>query len=1714
MASHPESSKPFTLPVQFDEAWLSRCTMTLVRREGDISYCEVRDPAIRRSWEAVRVSVQSPCACHQLERQFHLALDESWAQVPEALIRTSDGLTLLYPKEEDPDLGELLDSTEFTVGQLLSIGQKTARALSNAHASGVVHGNLRPIHIIVGDGNRIRLRGFQGTALTNASNLMPTPEQWPYVAPEQIRPADRVTDERSDLYALGVVLYRAVVGHLPFDAKDPAHWMHAHIAISPSLPAVDKTRVPDVVGQIILKLLAKDPRSRYQSADALAADLSHCLTQWNMSAAVTDFALGRTDFKPGMSTAQRLFGREYESQRLKGALRRVTTTGVSELLLVSGAPGAGKSALISEVFQGQPGHWWASGKSDLLQRQVPYGPFAQVFHSLATRALGRDEADLRRIRDSLIRNLDGNGRLLTELVPELEGIIGRQPLLTELPGRQAQGRATRTLLKAIAAFPREAEPLLLFLDDIQWADESTLLLLTAFLSEPPGNVLLIVAYRDNEVEALRNSGQFLDRAAQRNIAPTSEVFLEPLATDSVAQLMASSLCLPVDDLDHLAKIVAAKTAGNPYFVHQIVRAMVDDQIIKVDPDTGRWTWSAQQVRKHNYADNVVDLMIERLDRLPPEQRKILRLASCVGTRCDDALLLQIAGIAPSEAQGLLEPLLTAGLLIHDDGSYTFPHDRLLEAAYNLVAGELQAAQHGLIAAAMLDVWGDKPTDRAFEIANQIQRTSLETVPPRYQVPFIRLLISAAERAKDAAALNQAAGYLSTAKGLLGDPGWAAQYAACFEAHRLYAECELQLGHLQSSASLIDDCLRHARPPFDMAIAFRLKATLKTLQSDYESAISAALSGLRLLDINLERNPDKSAIDQSYEEIIQLIGDRPVASLGAIPKCADPIFIASLDLLSALFCTLFIEGGLRFTHLAKIVELTLRHGSAPASAQGLAWFGVMIADRFGAYARGLEFAQAAEALDEAHGDDHTRAATLVAMDRLSSWTLPIKAAVQKARQAISAGQAGENISMVCYACYHVSSDLLAMGERLVKVEEEISRGLALVGQYQYADVEHVLQAQKKFVSDMRHGRGTLPPARLHKEGSIATPDSGFSSTTAFYIHLYAGMTAYFYHDFDSAIAAFKEAERLVWAVPGHINLADYYLYSSLAETHPDAPGSLEQKLRLLRARRERFAGWAAVNPATFKSKLMFIEGMIAMLQDDDMHAIRCFDESAIASAAAGFVNEYALAHEMLGTATGKNGLISGITLHMRVARDWYRMWGGDGKADWLEKKFSFLASEPIVEHRPFAEPGLDLAVSIQTAKALSEEVLLDRLVVTLVNHLMVQAGADLGVLYVVQSGKLNIAAAGRVAQGEVVVDLDNLAEVEVPASILNATFRTRKALVLDDVHVDCPEAYRDDYVLRHTRSVLCLPLLRQGSVLGLVYLENSLSPGIFNEQRLSVLDIVATQAAVSLDTARLYEKLVEEAHLKAQVESELRQSREELARSAHLTVMGELSASISHEISQPLLGIVSNADASLMWLTRDNPDIEEAVLGLEDIRADGARATNIVKALRQLAKQAPPQLEAFKLDDLLREVLRLTAADIERQNVTIQAELAPNLLVNADLVQIQQVFYNLINNAVEAVSLNSGDRIVRIEAKHEDARVCVRVDDNGPGIAEENRDRIFEAFFTTKGTGLGMGLAICRTIMKAHGGNLIAENNELGGGRICFSLIAAGGLRCGAVTGIH
>lgn len=1695
----------FSEQIVMDEEWLNRCRVSLCRHEGELTYCELFDSHTRKTWLAARAPIESPAACQRLERDYRILLEPDWAILPVAFVRSAEGPLMIYPPCAEPSFSDLIAAGGVTIERFLTLAANAAKSLAQAHEKGVTHGSLQGQHFIVTDAGSVRLSCFRADTLELINTESSTLDHWNYLAPEQICPHGSVTDQRSDIYALGAVLYQLLVGELPLLGRDKSHWRHLHAGVQARPAAEVNPAIPPMLSGILARTLAKEPSARYQTAKALAADFQHCLRQWTAKRSIVEFTLGTADVSSVSSEV--LFGRSEEQASVANALRLLGRDSSPRVLTVSGPEGSGKSSLVTSSLRLHSGHYWASGKCNTLEQAIPYGPWIEILGSLTTQLLIKNSTDLDSIKADIASRLKGRGRLLAKLAPYLKLIIGPVADLPEKPTRLALEKENRAILDFLEFFGSPGKPLVIFLDDMQWADDSTCCLLKEYLARPLRNTLLVLACRTDDQLSLNSVDSSLRELANSTRITHHSVCLPPLSVESVTALIAERFHTTAQAVAEVARLVHEKTAGNPFFVNQILKVMVEDRLVEFDSERMCWTWSVQDVARHRYADNVADLMIHRLRRLPAAQREILRLAAAVGSKCNEVLLASLAGIDPDRLSNSLKGLASAGFLTITQAGVSFTHDRVLEAAYELTPIAERRRQHAMIAVAMRELGRGQLQQATFEIANHVHLSEKSAYEPDQAEGFITLLLEAAARARDAAAFDQAAGYLCSAEELHQSCGsTSAEHDPAFAIMCQAAECDMLLSEMSGAELKIEECMRRAGSVIERARAHKLKAKLLTLRSNYEAAIDEALGGLSALGISLPRGILPEVVAAEHARIKTLITERGLFGLESLPRMWVPEVEVAIELLATLGSSFFVEDDIRFLHLAKIIELSLMFGIAPGSTYGFSWYGVMIAERFGEYEQGFSCSQVAIKLIERHGFEADLTGALVAIDQVSAWTMPMEYARQKAGEAFDSGHLSGDLAMACYACNHLVSDALIMGDHLQEVAEVIDRGLKVVRQYDYADVERILVAQQRFVRALSDTPITQPPAA--DTGTCEALDgAGISRTTLFFSSLYSGMAAFYLGDIPQAVRRFQAAQQVTWSAPAHINLSDFHLFYGLALGSPEAPGSTQDKLAALYRHREHFVQWAALNPATFRNKLLLIEGVIAKLEGDGLVAIRCFDQAQIAAAAAGFIHEQALAHEQLAEVCIPSGLISGANLHLRVARDCFHIWGANGKVRQLETLHPFLRIQPVQEtFRSTSQAKLDLEVGIEAARALSEEVLLERLIETLMSHLMQHSGADHGALLIVSGAEFQMAAIADVDGDGVRVTMENCQKfmTQAPLSVLNATMRTKTNFVLNDALQDCPEAFRNELLQRGARSVLCLPLVKQGVLIGLVYLENRLVPNLFSSQRLAMLEILASQAAVSLQAAKLFTRLAEDNQIKAQMEEQLRRSRAELARSSHLQVMGELSASIAHEISQPLLGITSNASASLRWLKRGTPDLEEAIAGLEDIRADSERAAGIVKALRSLAKQSPAQLKPINPDDVIAEVVRLTSAEVLKQGVKLDIDLGASVRVTADPIQIQQLIYNLLMNGLEALSgFRSADGALRISSRVIGAEVEVCVDDNGPGIPADEREKIFGAFYSTKTHGLGMGLAICSSVVRAHGGSLSALTSPCGGCRMRFTLPVGG-----------
>ncbi|MFJ4383123.1 AAA family ATPase [Pseudomonas sp. NPDC089408] len=1671
------AQRPIDYDQSVDEGWLNRCEITALGQEGELSYFRLRDPVTQHAWVAVRAPLEAPAACQRLERDYRLALDPQWAVIPSAFVRSAEGPLLVYPAGHS--IADLLDDGPLALEPFLDIALNAATALAQAHQRNVLHGALQPAHVYLQGNQRARLGCFRATPAQLISEQGTPLGNWAYLAPEQVCPHGSNSDQRSDIYALGAILYQLLLGELPLVGRDTQHWRQLHAGVQPRAACEVDSNVPQPLSKVLSKALAKEPDARYQSAHALAVDLGHCQRQWAASKHLVAFEPGCAD--PVAANSTRLYGRSAEQKAIALLLKGLRRNSKPQMLHINGAAGMGKSSLVEATLKANAEGYWAIGKCNSLAQSSPYAPWVEILGALTNQLLAKNSQDLDTLRREILRRIKGHGRLLGKLAPDLQLVLGPLPELPAKPTRLALQKELLAVVEFLQVFSRPGLPLVLFLDDTQWVDDASRQLLAQLLANTPGNLLLIVARR-NDAHA-----SHAPLAVPTTVHSTT-LNLRPLAVGAVAELIGERYHVDPGAALQLAGQVHEKTAGNPFFINQILRAMVEDQLFNFDTQAMCWSWCPQAVARHRYSDNVADLMIHRLARLPAPQRDVLRIASAAGNRCDEAVLRLALGHAPGDP---LQALIGAGFLLSGQNGLGFVHDRVLEAAYELTPVQQRESLHAHIALAMLRAWPERLHELLFEITHQLQRASPCGFAADDCAVFLQLLHEAALRARDSGAYEQAAGYLRTAEQLL-NHGSALESRATlgFAICSMAAECDLQLARVAAAEVQLGECRQRARSPLDRARVCQLQAHLATLQGDYQAAIGSALSGLEKLGIHLAQGLDPQQVEASHARVQALIEQQGRHCLESLPRTDSEHVALAIGLLATLSSSFLVQDDLCFLHLAKLMELSLLHGVAPGSTYGLAWYGVMRAERFGAYHDGHAYCLAALKLIERHGFEADLSSALLALDQVSAWTSPMEFARRTALEAVDSAHLSGDLAMSCHACNHLVSDSLIMGRYLPEVAEEIAQGLATVRRHGYRDVEQILLAQQAFVA---HLSGTPCPASV---------GPSHSPTTRFFQHLFDGMCAFYLGNHPKAMLTLALAGDHAWAAPVHINLADYHLFRGLALGSPEVPGSLADKLGELQALRERFGHWASFNPATFRNKLLLIEGVIAKLEGDGLAAIRCFDQAQIAATAAGFIHEQALAHEQLAEVCIPSGLISGANLHLRIARDCFHIWGATGKVHQLETLHPFLRTQPIQEtQRATHQARLDLEAGIEAARALSEEVLLEGLIETLMGHLTQHSGADHGALLIVSGAEFQMAALAYIDDAGLHVSMDNCQKfmTQAPLSVINTTLRTRKPLVLNDAQSDCPEALRQELKARNARSVLCLPLVLQGVLIGLVYLENRLVPNLFGSQRLAMLEILASQAAVSLQTAKFYTRLAEDNQSRAQIEAELRHSRAELARSAHLQVMNELSASIAHEISQPLLGISSNAAASLRWLKRAKPDLEEAIAGLEDIRNDSERAANIVRALRSLAKQSPVQLKAVKLDELIREVVRLTSADAAKGLVDVQTRLQAGVSVMGDPVQLQQLVFNLITNGLEALAGYRSDGTLRIASAVIGEQVEICVDDNGPGIAPEERERVFGAFYTTKGSGMGMGLAICNSVVLAHGGRLQALVSELGGCRIRFSL---------------
>jgi PAS domain S-box-containing protein len=1811
-------------------------------------------------------------------------LDPTWATRPVAIAAHWDRTVLLLEDPGGVPLRQLLDSGRDAFAELnggkqpdiapaLRLAISLSAAIGALHKRGVIHKDIQPANVLVNPATgQCWLTGF-GIASRLPRERQPAapPEviagTLPYMAPEQTGRMNRSIDSRSDLYALGITLYEILTGSLPYTASDPLEWVHCQVARQAVPPQERSKAVPASVSAIVMKLLAKTAEERYQTAAGVERDLRRCLAEWEARRTMVEFPLGEHDWPDQLRIPEKLYGRAREIDTLLASFDNVVASGRPELVLVSGYSGVGKSSVVNELHKVlvPPRGLFASGKFDQYKRDIPYSTLAQAFQSLVRPLLGQREAELRVWRDAFRDALGPNGLLMVNLVPELKLVIGEQPAVPELPPQDAKARFRLVLQRFVGVFARPEHPLALFLDDLQWLDAATLDFLQDLLTQPDlHHLLLFGAYRDNEVDSSHPLWRKLEAIRQTG-THVHEIVLAPLTSKDLGRLLVDSLHREPERVTPLARLVHEKTAGNPFFAIQFVSALAEEQLLTFDHGDGKWSWDLSRIQAKSYTDNVVDLMVGKLNRLPVETQKTLKEFACLGNSAEVTTLSIVRGTSEAEVRSDLWEALRLELIVRLEGSYKFLHDRIHEAAYSLIPEELRSQAHLRIGRLLkASTAPERRAEAIFEIVNQLNRGAALISSPGERVQLAEFNVIAGKRAKEATAFTSALNYLAAGAAMLPDDSWQSHHQLTFELELHRAECEFLTGRSSDAEKRLAMLSSRAATAVELATVTCLYVDLYTTLDQSDRAVAICLEYLRHLGVEWSPHPTEEEARREYENIWIKIGSRTIEELINLQVMSDLTSLGTLDVLTKVLpAALFTDANLMSLFVCRMVNLTLEHGVSDGSSFAYVCLGMIAGPHFGNYKDAFRFGRLGYELIEKRGLKRFRARTyMVFGTHVIPWTKGLRGGRDLIQRAFEVANQIGDLCFAAYSCVNLNTNLLAAGSPLIEVQREAEYGLDFARKVRFGAVIDHISSQLGLIRTLRDSTPTF--------GSF---DDGQFNEIRFERHLAAATAAqpgcfywilklqarFFSGDYASAVEASLEARRLLWTASSHFETAEYHFYSALARaaaahsaTFSFAEGSArEDHLRALAKHHQQLALWADNCPMNFENRVALVGAEIARIENRELDAERFYEQAIRSSHVNGFIQNEALASELAGRFYAARGFDLIGQGYLRKARAGYLAWGAIGKVRQLDEAYPQLGEG---EHVPIFTntigapvDQLDLATVIKASQTLSSEIIFEKLIDTLLRMAIEHAGAERGLLILPRGLERRIEAEATTNGDTIIVHLQEAATADdaLPESIIHYVSRTQESVILDDASAQNPFS-ADTYIRRRrARSILCVPLINQTKLIGLLYLENNLAPHVFTTKRIAVLKLLASQAAISLENTRLYRDLEEReakirrlvdanimgiyiwnlegevieaneaflhmveysredfvsgrvrwpdltpaewrdrdqravAEIKAtgtlqpfqkeyfrkngsrlpvmvggamfggsknegvafvldlsqqkhaederkRAEDALQEAQTELEHVTRVAALGELTASIAHEINQPLGAVVNNASACLRWLRANN--LEEARQSASLVIAEGHRAGEIISRIRALAKKTPPHKDWLDINETIGEVLAMARNAAQRSRISFRTQLANDLpLILGDKIQLQQVILNLLINAIEAMSeLNEGPRKLwassqrftkmpalrprtlqagkaddfgaRAWAEAEGAYVLIAVRDSGPGLDPKCLDRLFDAFYTTKPQGLGMGLAVSRSIIEAHGGGLWAEANVPRGAVFQFTL---------------
>jgi predicted ATPase/signal transduction histidine kinase/tRNA A-37 threonylcarbamoyl transferase component Bud32 len=1651
------------------------------------------------------------------------------------LLEVGSQMVLVLDFFEGKTLKQLVNTSKRGFTDNLKLAIRIADVLSQIHEKNIIHRDLSSNNILVNNNNEISIIDFGlATKVNMKQDLIGISESLegtlPYISPEQTGRVNHVVDHRSDLYSFGVVLYELFTGMLPFNSDDPMEIVHCHLAVNPEPLTSHNSDIPKVFSDIVLKLLSKDLESRYQSANGIKSDLEKCLSQVETKIEISEFKLASEDLGGRFLIPSKLYGR---GKQIAALLESFDQLGNSkEVSLIEGHSGIGKTSLVYEIHKPiteKKGNF-LSGKHEQFNKDLPYQALAQAIDGFVSLLLSETESRLAYWRKIISEALGNEGKLITDLVPNLEIIIGKQPELEELGLNEMQNRFIYTFTKFIRCLSSKNHPMVLFIDDLQWADYASLHLIKELIQDPELRYFYFIgAYRDNEIDPTHPTAIVFNELEKSNVG-INYIKLRELEFADLEMMLSDTFGCSTQEASSLAEVVHAKTAGNPFFINQFIQTIHEESLVTFDRGTNKWTWDLEGLDQMNFTDNVVEFMIQKIGKLGSQSQEILKFAACIGDKFDLQTLSLVSGLGKEQ---LLDPLWTViseqYLLVkekHPDLNhlkisaeeaantliqYQFAHDRIRQASYSLIPDDEKSSVHGKIGMLLLEnLPVEERHERVFEIVHQLNQSD-QKLDKANQKILAELNYEAGEKAKSSTAYEAALGYFEIASSNASSELWNSNYDLIFNLNLGYMECAYLVGNYDLMNQLSSQLLKNTKSRVDEMKVKNIIIFSLIAQNKHIELIEYGLKVLKGAGINLPKNPqDTHILIALVQTKIKLRGKNP-DFFANLPFSDNEEMKLAINIMASVSTGSYHNLPKLFPIvILKSMRLALKHGNTIDIISFYGGYASILCGVTGEYQLGYDFAKMSlRLLDEHKGTKQFRPRTNVIFAAfINHWKDHLKESIPYLKEAyLVAMETGDSqyaasaIFLESYKAFWIGTNLTSLVPDLLNFEKR-ARGLK---QEAYALYTRITLQGFLNISNEMEDPAILDGEIFDEAAFLGDIDNELNKdkTALFHIHFSKLYLNFLFGNYEEAFDGGTKAKDYLEVVLAAYYIPLYHFFMGLTEASlATKNGNNTKYLKSVKKHLKKLKKWAEHAPMNYKNKyeLVLAESLAAENKFDE--ALIAYDQSIDSAKEFGYTNELAMAYEQKAKLLARIGNSEAESEALSKTYLYYKQWGALAKTSRLEAEYPYLLNDNpndpmLTQSRSFTSRSignklLDLSTILKAASTISSEIQLRRVIPKLLRIVIENAGAQSGSFILIEGEKLLVHAVGDKDNDVKMIDPKPVSEVnDLSESIINYVYRSKEHVVLEQA-TENKKFGNDEYIkTNNVQSVLCLPILHQGQYLGIIYLENNLIKGAFTIQRLDLLTMLSGQIAVTLNNALLYDNLEQKVEERThQIEEQKEQlNKQNIELKSINDEKDYLVSLVSHDLRTPLYGIRSFAGLAARKLKDEKTkDYTEPII--ETIDRLDSMITRILDISAINAKQVKLELEEFDVSQTVEEITNNHLPMAQDKSIDLKVDRNGSLILRLDKNYLIQILDNLISNAIK---YSHPEKQVMVSMKKVEEGVQIAVKDSGPGISKRDQRLLFNNFQklsaepTAGEKSTGLGLSIVKKYVDSMNGKVWCES---------------------------